>query len=116
MTVDAARPHQLQEPFSVKLPWRPLAAEMKAQLTFHFQGHYGEPSLNKELIIKKGVKSKNIYIISNAFICINSIHHTDMELNLLLIYNPQTTEWTIETDKDAAVPSVPTSDMKKLTL
>ena len=39
-----------------------------------------------------------------------------MELNLLLIYNPQTTEWTIETDKDAAVPSVPTSHMKKLTL
>ena len=113
MTVDAARPHQLQEPFSVKLPWRPLAAEMKAQLTFHFQGHYGEPSLNKELIIKKGVKSKNIYIISNAFICINSIHHTDMELNLLLIYNPQTTEWTIETDKDAAVPTL---GMKKLTL
>ena len=61
MTVDAARPHQLQEPFSLKLPWRSLAAEMKAQLTFHFQGHYGEPSLNKELIIKKGVKSKNIY-------------------------------------------------------
>ena len=62
MTVDAARPHQLQEPFSFKLPWRPLAAEMKAQLTFHFQGHYGEPSLNKELIIKKGVKSKNITV------------------------------------------------------
>ena len=118
MTVDAARPHQLQEPFSLKLPWRPLAAEMKAQLTFHFQGHYGEPSLNKELIIKKGVKSKDsiTHIISNAFNCINSIHYTDMEHNLLLIYNPQTTEWTIETDKDAAVPSVPTSDMKKLTL
>ena len=62
MTVDAARPHQIQEPFSLKLPWRPLAAEMKAQLTFHFQGHYGEPSLNKELIIKKGVKSKNIIL------------------------------------------------------
>ena len=62
MTVDAARPHQLQEPFSLKLPWRSLAAEMKAQLTFHFQGHYDEPSLNKELIIKKGVKSKNIIL------------------------------------------------------
>ena len=53
------RPQQLQEPFSTRFPWRASAGasdEMKAQLTFHFQGHYGEPPLDKELIIKKGVK------------------------------------------------------------
>uniref|UniRef100_A0A1X7SXQ5 Uncharacterized protein n=1 Tax=Amphimedon queenslandica TaxID=400682 RepID=A0A1X7SXQ5_AMPQE len=58
------RPQQLQEPFFIRFPWRATAGassdEMKVQLTFHFQGHYGEPPLDKELIIKKGVKDIQI--------------------------------------------------------
>uniref|UniRef100_A0A1X7STS1 Regulatory protein SIR2 homolog 7 n=2 Tax=Amphimedon queenslandica TaxID=400682 RepID=A0A1X7STS1_AMPQE len=92
------RPQQLQEPFSIRFPWRASAGassdEMKAQLTFHFQGHYGEPPLDKELIIKKGVK--------------------DMQLKLLLIYNPGTSQWSIEDDTTAGI--VPTAGIKKLTL
>uniref|UniRef100_A0A1X7TSP3 Uncharacterized protein n=1 Tax=Amphimedon queenslandica TaxID=400682 RepID=A0A1X7TSP3_AMPQE len=67
---------------------------MKAQPMFHFQGHYGEPPLDKELIIKKGVK--------------------DMQLKLLLIYNPGTSDWSIEDDAAAVV--VPTAGIKKITL
>ncbi|XP_019862311.1 PREDICTED: uncharacterized protein LOC109590912 [Amphimedon queenslandica] len=86
------RPQQLQEPFFIRFPWRATAGassdEMKVQLTFHFQGHYGEPPLDKELIIKKGVK--------------------DMQ------HNSGTSEWSIEDDVAAAV--VPTAGVKKLTL
>lgn len=70
------RAHHLKEPFGLRLPWKPMdpsGEEMKVELTFHFQGHYGEPSIARELVIKKGMKGNNknehLLVMCGSFFC-----------------------------------------------
>ena len=56
------RTHHLKDPFGIRFPWKPTdpsGEEMKVELTFHFQGHYGEPSIARDFIIKKGMKGND---------------------------------------------------------
>lgn len=61
--IESGHTHHLKDPFATRFPWKPTdpsGEEMKVEVAFHFQGHYNEPSISRELIIKKGLKGNNI--------------------------------------------------------
>ena len=46
--------HNLIEPFNLRLIWKNGITELPLKITIHFNAHYGEPPITRNVIIKKG--------------------------------------------------------------